>query len=69
MADPIDEHVLAAAPPVDGAANDALCRYLADLAGVRPADVTVVAGERSRDKVVAVDGCSVAELRTALRVS
>lgn len=61
--------VRVAAPPVDGAANDELCRYLAGLVGVRPADVTVVAGARARDKVVAVAGMGVEELREALRAS
>lgn len=58
--------VRVAAPPVDGAANDELCRYLADRAGVRPSEVTVVAGERARDKVVAVDGMAPERLRAAL---
>lgn len=61
MSDPL------AAPPVDGAANEELCRYVAGLAGVRPGDVTVVAGARARDKVVAVAGMAVDELREALQ--
>jgi len=44
------------APPVEGAANRALARFLAATLGVRPADVTIVSGERSRDKVVQVNG-------------
>ena len=57
------------APPVDGAANDELCRYVAGVAGVRPGDVTVVAGVRARDKVVAVAGVGADELRAALQAS
>ncbi|WP_040926564.1 DUF167 domain-containing protein [Saccharomonospora marina] len=41
---------------VDGAANDALCRVLAAAFAVRPRDVAVVKGLRSRDKVVEVRG-------------
>ncbi|MEX0868970.1 MAG: DUF167 domain-containing protein [Nitriliruptoraceae bacterium] len=40
------------APPADGAANTALCRYLAEVCGVAAADVTIVMGARSREKVV-----------------
>ena len=45
-----------AAPPVDGAANDALVRFLADRLGVSRAAVTVTAGPTSRTKAVLVRG-------------
>lgn len=45
-----------AAPPVEGKANDALRRFLADACGVRTSAVTLRRGERSRDKVVAIAG-------------
>ena len=54
------------APPVDGKANEALCRLLAKRAGVARGAVTIVRGERSRDKVVRVEGRSREELRRAL---
>jgi uncharacterized protein len=54
------------APPVEGAANRALCRLIARSAGVAPSRVTVVRGERSRDKVVRVEGMSAEALREAL---
>ena len=44
------------APPVDGKANKALCRLIAKQVGVAPSRVSVVRGEKSRDKVVQVDG-------------
>lgn len=44
------------APPLDGRANEAVCRLLADLLGVPRTRVTIVRGERARDKVVAVEG-------------
>ena len=44
------------APPVDGRANDALCRLIAARAGVAPSRVSVVRGAKARDKVVRVEG-------------
>lgn len=48
--------VRVAAAPVDGRANDALCRLIAKRAGVPRSQVAIVRGERSRDKVVEVEG-------------
>jgi len=44
------------APPVEGKANKALCRLVAKRAGVAPSRVSVVRGEKSRDKVLLVEG-------------
>ena len=49
-----------AAPPVDGAANDALIAFLSDALDVPRRDVTLVSGERSRDKRVRIDGVDAA---------
>jgi uncharacterized protein YggU (UPF0235/DUF167 family) len=54
------------APPVDGKANDALCRLIAKKAGVAPSRVTVVKGHTARDKVLEVEGVDTAQLRVAL---
>lgn len=53
------------APPVDGAANDAVVAVLARALGVRPRQVSVVSGHTARNKVVAVDvhGDDAARLR------
>ena len=51
------------APPVDGAANAALCRLLADELGVGRGSVRLVSGETARRKVVEVDGRDAAALR------
>ncbi|MGE5571960.1 MAG: DUF167 domain-containing protein [Bacillota bacterium] len=48
--------VRVSAPPVDGRANRAVCGLVAALVGVGKSSVTVERGERSRDKVVAVEG-------------
>lgn len=52
-----------AAPPVDGAANDALIRYLAGLCRVPRHAVRIVSGERGRRKRVAIDGVSADSMR------
>jgi len=44
------------APPVDGAANDSLQRFLADTFGVPVRAVTIVSGATSRTKIVEVAG-------------
>jgi uncharacterized protein (TIGR00251 family) len=55
-----------AAPPVDGAANEALVRWLAERLGVARGLVRVVSGQTGRNKVVAVAGIGVAEARARL---
>jgi len=54
------------APPVDGRANRALCRLIAKRAGVAPSRVSVVRGQKSRDKLIRVDGLGQAEAVAAL---
>jgi uncharacterized protein len=54
------------APPVDGRANEALCRLLARRLGVAPTRVTLLRGARSRDKVVRVEGLSSTEIAHSL---
>jgi uncharacterized protein len=43
---------------VEGAANRALVRAVARALGVRPSAVTLVAGERGRDKLFDVEGAT-----------
>jgi uncharacterized protein len=50
-----------AAPPVDGAANAALIEVIADALDVPRRAVTIVAGEKSRQKRVHVEGVSAAD--------
>lgn len=54
------------APPVEGEANRAVAALLARALGVRPSAVSVVRGERGRDKLVRVEGLSVAEVEARL---
>jgi uncharacterized protein (TIGR00251 family) len=54
------------APPVEGRANDALCRLLAKALGVAPGRIAVVSGERGRDKVVRIEGIAVKDVAERL---
>ena len=54
------------APPVDGRANAALCRLVAKRAGVAPSKVSVLRGERSREKLLLVEGVEEPALLAAL---
>ncbi|MCC6927883.1 MAG: DUF167 domain-containing protein [Gemmatimonadaceae bacterium] len=46
------------APPVEGAANEALVKFLADVLDVPRRMIRIVAGDASRSKVVEVAGLS-----------
>ena len=48
-----------AAPPVDGAANEELIRFLADRCSIPQAAITIQAGAHSRQKRVSVRGVTV----------
>ena len=54
------------APPVEGRANRALRRLIAREVGVSPSMVTIVTGERARDKLIRVDGVDPSALNDAL---
>ena len=51
------------APPVDGAANEALVRLLAEALNVPERSVRVVAGATSRSKMVEIDGTTADAVR------
>jgi uncharacterized protein len=51
-------NVRVSAPPVEGRANEALRKLLAKGCGVPRSRVTIVRGERSRDKLVRIEGMS-----------
>jgi uncharacterized protein (TIGR00251 family) len=44
------------APPVDGAANEALVKFLAGTLSVAKSQVTIISGETARDKVIRITG-------------
>ncbi len=55
-----------AAPPVEGAANRELMRFLGKLLGVAPSRVSVVAGATGKSKVVEIEGVAVRDVERAL---
>lgn len=54
------------APPVDGEANRACCRFLAGLLQVPPGAVEILKGQTGRSKLVRVRGLDEQELRRRL---
>jgi uncharacterized protein (TIGR00251 family) len=55
------------APPVDGKANEALRRLLAERLGVALSAVQIAFGETSRTKRLRIEGLTEAEVRDRLR--
>ena len=55
-----------AAPPVDGRANEAVCRLVADRLGVPRSAVAVARGRTSRDKELRVEGIGTGVARCRL---
>jgi uncharacterized protein len=56
------------APPVEGEANRAVTELLARALGVRRSAVSVVHGERGRDKLVRVEGVTRGDVEARLGV-
>ncbi len=54
------------APPVEGAANEAVVKLLAKALKLRASDLSIASGHNSRDKVIAIEGCDLAQLREKL---
>lgn len=55
-----------AAPPVDGAANEELVRFLAERLSVPRSAVTIAAGQTGRRKMVKISGIETAAALRAL---
>jgi hypothetical protein len=54
------------APPVDGRANEALLRFLADCLDIPPRDIELVTGATSRTKRLRIVGLSREEVENRL---
>ncbi len=54
------------APPVDDAANDAVVRFFSRLLDIPRARLMIVSGAKSRDKVLRIQGVSLAQFRDRL---
>ena len=57
------------APPVNGAANDALVRYLADSFGVPRSAVEILSGHTARQKVVRITGIDHRDVQRVLNTA
>ena len=55
------------APAAEGKANRACVEFIAGLLKVRRADVAIIRGEMSRDKVIAIEGILDDEVTAALQ--
>ena len=53
------------APPVDGAANDELVRFLAKQTGVPRSAITIVSGRTNRKKRISLEGVTESEVLRA----
>ncbi|MBI5815331.1 MAG: YggU family protein [Nitrospinae bacterium] len=56
-----------AAPPVDGAANDELVKYLAKHFGVPRSAVAIISGHASRNKLVRIQGVAPGDVLAAAK--
>jgi len=56
------------APPLEGRANKALKKLLAEHLGIPPAQIAIITGQRSREKLVRFSGISRAEVERALGI-
>ncbi len=55
------------APPVEGKANEALIRFLAETLGVSRAQIEIVTGHASRRKVVRVRGVTTEQIEEIMK--
>jgi uncharacterized protein (TIGR00251 family) len=56
------------APALEGRANDELCEFLADALALPHRAVTVLQGDKSRQKILHISGLTLAEVRLKLGV-
>jgi len=57
-----------AAPPVDGEANSAVCRYLAKLFSIPRREVSIYSGQSSRNKRIQLMGVTEDRIRTTFNL-
>ncbi len=51
------------APPVEGAANAAIVKFVADQLGIRKSQVELISGDKSREKTLRIEGLSESDIR------
>jgi len=57
------------APALEGRANEELCEFLAETLDLHHRAVTLLQGDKSRQKLVQIDGLSLAEVKARLVVA
>ena len=57
------------APALEGRANDELCAFIADTLGLPRRAVTVAIGDKSRQKVLHIEGFTLDDVRRRLDLS
>jgi uncharacterized protein (TIGR00251 family) len=57
-----------AAPPVDGAANDALIAFLSERLGIPQRQIALTRGASGRDKTIEIDGLPPGEIARRLGI-
>jgi uncharacterized protein len=55
-----------AAPPVEGRANEACIRFLAELLKVPRSSITIASGHSTRNKIIRIAGLTAGEFRARL---
>lgn len=55
-------------PPVDGAANEALVSFLAELLGTSKSRIRIVSGHAAREKRIRINGMSTSDVRRLLNI-
>lgn len=54
------------APPIDGAANEALVKFLSDTLSLPKSHIEIVSGHTSREKIVRISGINDAQVKRLL---
>jgi uncharacterized protein len=55
-----------AAPPVDDAANRAIIKFLSKSLGIPKSQLQILAGDKSRDKILQIRGLSLADFQARI---
>ena len=56
------------APALEGRANEELCEFLAETLSLHHRAITLVQGDKSRQKLVQIDGLALADVRARLTI-
>lgn len=57
------------APPVEGAANTLLVKYIAETLGIKKQDIELKSGEKSREKILRIVGLTRQDIEERLKIA